>query len=315
MHDLPSRSNRLQREQKAEEIVAELFAKAGWAVRRPSDRPPHADLLVRRGKSSYVVDVMAAHEGRADRMIPLWSQACLQATRAAGHRHMPLAVVAAPTVGPRAASQVLAFAEKCGGEHVGVGVVDFAGFRRFRGPHLEGLDSAPESSAHVSVRMRKDAADLFSDLNQWLIKVLLAPEVPDHFLAAPRGQYHNASQLARAANVSVMSASRFVRELERHGHLHESRNSIRLVRRDDLFRRWQAVVMARAAKEVPMRFVLRRDPRVELNQMLSSGRACLGRFAAADAFGPGVRRRCPTARLRAAIQCREHRGLEEHRTL
>ena len=50
-------------------------------------------------------------------------------------------------------------------------------------------------------------------------KVLLAPELPDALLNAPRGQYRNASQLAGAAHVSVMSAFRLVQQLQEGGYL------------------------------------------------------------------------------------------------
>jgi hypothetical protein len=120
-----------------------------------------------------------------------------------------------------------------------------------------------------------------------MIKVLLAPELPDELISAPRGRYRNASQLARAANVSVMSAFRFVQQLQREGYLHESAAHLNVVRREELLRRWQASAL-RSVNEVPMRFLLRgSDPRVELRRMLESGRACLALFAAADALGFG----------------------------
>jgi DNA-binding MurR/RpiR family transcriptional regulator len=43
---------------------------------------------------------------------------------------------------------------------------------------------------------------------------MLAPEVPEQLLSAPRGLYENASQLARSASVSVMSAFRFLQQLK-----------------------------------------------------------------------------------------------------
>jgi hypothetical protein len=100
-------------------------------------------------------------------------------------------------------------------------------------------------------------------------------------LWAPRGQYRNASQLARAASVSVMSAFRFIRQCGREGYLHESAAYLRLVRREDLFRRWQALSV-RSRREVPMRFLLPGDSQAQLRRMLDSGRACLALFAAAE---------------------------------
>ena len=125
-----------------------------------------------------------------------------------------------------------------------------------------------------------------------MLKVLLAPELSDGLLSAPRGQYRNASQLARAANVSVMSAFRFVQQLQRDGYLHESAPYLNLVRREDLLSRWQAL-SGRSARQVPMRFVLPGDPQAQLRKMLSSGRACLALFAAADALQLGFVRGVP----------------------
>jgi len=116
--------------------------------------------------------------------------------------------------------------------------------------------------------------------------VLLAPDLPDALLDSPRGQYRNASQLARAASVSVMSAFRFVQQLQREGYLHESAPYLKLVRREGLLGRWQALA-ARSVREAPMRFVLPGDLQAQLRKMLGSGRACLALFAAADALRLG----------------------------
>src|SRR5437762_521936 len=116
----------------------------------------------------------------------------------------------------------------------------------------------------MSVRQSASGSgQLFSDLTQWFLTVLVAPELPEAVLNSPRGQYRNASQLARAANVSVMSAFRFVQQLEREGYLHESAQHLRLVRREDLFSRWQAL-SARSPREVSMRFLLPGDRQAQL---------------------------------------------------
>jgi hypothetical protein len=284
---LLERSDAAQRGNQAEAVVAKLFKNAGWRVaRQPAGPDAHRpDLLVSRRGVSYAVEVKAGAEGRGDRLIPLWSQACLQASRAAGH-HAPLAVVVAPKVSPRVAEQILRFAEEYAPD-AAAGVVDFEGLRLFRGPHLEELNAEiPPLLARPSGRPSQQA-HLFSDVSQWMLKVLLAPELPDELLSAPRGRYRNASQLARAANVSVMSAFRLVQQLRRDGYLHESDPYLNLVRREDLFRRWQAAAALRAVNEIPMLFLLRGDPKAELRRILQSGRACLALFAAADALNLG----------------------------
>jgi hypothetical protein len=282
--ELESRSSGPARELHAEDLLAEIFGRAGWRVRRQAGQqgPSRPDMIISRRGASYAVEVKASAEGRGDRLIPLWSQACLEAARAAGDHHPPLAVVAAPRVSPRVANQILDFASEYAPD-AAAGVIDFSGLCLFRGPHLEGLDSEGERLPPLARSVRSEPADLFSDLNQWMLKVLLAPELPDNLLSAPRGRYHNASQLARAANVSVMSAFRLVQQLQRDGYLHESQPYLSLVRREDLFNRWQAA-SARRVKEVPMRFILRGDPQAELRHMFRSGRACLALFAAASAL-------------------------------
>lgn len=268
----------------AESRLAALFEKAGWQVRRhPSD--PGPDLVARRRGIQYAVEIKSAPEGRGDRLVPLFAQAALQAAHGASQKAAPLAVVAAPRVSRRAAEQVMAFAERYAPD-AAAGVIDFEGFALFRGPQLEEL-KAEGRELPLSVRRSvHDSGALFSDLNQWMLKVLLAPELPEALLSAPRGQYRNASQLARAANVSVMSAFRFVQQFQREGYLHESAPYLRLVRREDLFSRWQAL-SARSPREVAMRFLLPGDPQAQLRRMLASGRACLALFAAADALRLG----------------------------
>jgi hypothetical protein len=105
-------------------------------------------------------------------------------------------------------------------------------------------------------------------------------------LSAPRGQYGNASELARAADVSVMSAFRLVRRLRDEGYLHESAPHLTLVRREHLFQRWQASAQ-RSAEEAPMRFVLPGDAAAQLRKVLGRGRACLALYAAADVLKLG----------------------------
>lgn len=284
---LSPKSDAGQRHAEAEQLLRRAFEQAGWQISRPPVGPHghRAAFIVRGPRASYAVELKVAAEGRRDRLVPLWSQACLQAARVAG-AHAPLAVVAAPEISSRVADHILKFAEQYA-PGAAAGVVDFVGLRLFRGPHLDALNAQRSVKLSVESHASKKQPNLFSDLNQWLLKVLLAPELPDELLSAPRGQYGNASQLARAANVSVMSAFRFVQQLQREGYLHESDQRLNLVRRDELFRRWQASALRRA-NEAPMRFLLRgSDSRVPLHRMLDSGRACLALFAAADALGFG----------------------------
>lgn len=272
----------VERAQQAEALLAEIFAEAGWRVDQRGKSA--VDMVVRRSRLAYAVEIKAAVEGRPDRLVPLFSQAVLQLSRYANKNVLSLAVVAAPKISRSAAKQVLNFAQDYAPQ-VAAGVIDYEGLRLFQGRQLEELNAEGPKKASA-FKSRPLSGHLFSDLNQWMLKILLAPELSDELLSAPREQYRNASQLAHAGKVSVMSAFRFVRQLQDEGFLSESGPYLNLVRRAELFRRWQASAL-RSVNEVPMRFLLKGDPRAQLLRMLKSGRACLALFAAAEALKLG----------------------------
>ncbi|HXH05905.1 MAG TPA: hypothetical protein VNI83_04870 [Vicinamibacterales bacterium] len=256
----------------------------------------------------------SAPEGRRDRLIPLLAQAILEVRAAASTRPSaaPLAVVAAPYIPERTVQAIRRFA----GEYASgtaVGVVDLEGLRVFMGRGLEALNATRHSKPKRVARVAGvRPTGLFSDLNQWMLKVLLAPRIPEGLLAAPRAEYRNASELAKAAGTSVMSAFRLLQSLGAEGFLYPTQGPIRLARLPELMRRWRAAT-TRPARDWPMRWVLRRDPSTQLRHALhrytrltarstdrtrrdgphGRPRVCLGLFAAADSLGVGFVRGVP----------------------
>src|ERR1035441_8590066 len=225
------------------ELLVELFRKDGWRVRRDAlFAETVAELAISRGDLCYSVALKVSSEGRRDRLLALISQAILEARAAAAaspDKPAPLAVVAAPSIPRNTVDELVDFRSKVAPD-AAVGIFDREGLRRFVGSGLEHLTAAPPRSARRQKLRVPDAANLFSDLNQWLLKVLLAPLISEDLLAAPRGEYRNASELAEVADVSVMSAFRFVRQLERDDFLDKESDFLRLVHRDAMMRRWQA---------------------------------------------------------------------------
>ena len=284
-----------------EDFVGNLFREHGWRVKKqPVLADKEVDLIVARGDHRYVVECKAASEGRPDRLVPLLSQAILQSrayAQASPEPVAPLAIVAAPAISPSAANSLLSFRTEFAPD-AAVGILDREGFRHFIGPGLEKLNAAPLSRARRQKLPAPESAYLFSDLSQWMLKVLLAPLIPEDLLRAPRGEYRNASELAAAADVSVMSAFRFVRQLRQEGFLDQSEKPLRLVRRQELLRRWQAAHL-RAAPELPLRWIIPRKSERPLLAALyaynvepdvkrePAPRACLGLFAAAESLGFG----------------------------
>jgi len=199
-------------------------------------------------------------------------------------------VVAAPRIADPVADALREFARDHAPD-VAVGLLDREGLRSFVGPGLERLNAPRKQGAGEPARASGHAVDLFSDLNQWMLKVLLAPYLNRFDLfpeSMPRARYRNASELARAASVSVMSAFRLVRQLEQEHFLDQANGVLRLVRLEALLDRWQAVYV-RPVREWPVRWILPGDERRQLPRAMEAlgDRACLGLFAAARAMNLG----------------------------
>jgi hypothetical protein len=288
-------------------IVASLFREEGWkVVEEPREKNVAPDFLVSGHGKKFVAELKRASEGRKDRVIPLLSQAALEAvhdSRVMPGHPVPLAIVGANRIPDSIAEDAKQFMRSRAPE-VAVGVVDLEGLRLFAGHGLESLSSPRRPQGELRAPNAR-APQLFSDLNQWMLKVLLAPRISEVYLSAPRGQYQGASQLAGAAGVSVMSAFRFVEEFSKEGFLESGPGSLRLVRLRELLSRWMAASQRRVL-EIPMRWILHRGKKAlwsavrfyRSDEVMASAnppdqlasarpRLCLALFEAAEAFDIG----------------------------
>jgi Restriction endonuclease len=287
-------------------LVADAFRERGWNVSEEQlSEDGRPDLVVSAHGKKLIIEIKRASEGRRDRLIPLLSQAALdaiyQSRRMAGHP-IPVAIVGANRISDSVAEEAIEFMRERAPE-AAVGLLDLEGLRSFAGHGLESLNSPRQAESNARA-LKARAPQLFSDLNQWMLKVLLAPRIPEEYLSAPRGQYQGASQLAEAAGVSVMSAFRFVEELSKEGFLDSAAGPLRLVRLRALMNRWAAASQRRVL-EIPMRWVLHRGKRALANalrsydphgivhpnfgdqQWMRRPRLCFGSFEAAEELGVG----------------------------
>lgn len=295
-----------------ERLLADVFRRAHWRVRlRPPGGGLRPDMIVEGGGKRFLIEMKRSSEGRGDRLIPLLSQAILQAQAAVRQFPepvVPLAVVAAERVPQSVAEQVKQFAAQFAPD-TGVGIIDSHGLRAFAGHGLEALDARPSRPVRSSLASPHRLPSLFSDLNQWMLKILLGQSIPESLLSIPRAEFRSATQLAAAARVSVMSASRFVRQLAREALLEDRGGHLQVVRVEHLLGRW-AAANQQAVQEIPVRWIIRKEPR----QLLAAVRAyaleadaasrsrskprsgriararprcAIGLFAAADALGFG----------------------------
>jgi len=293
-------------------LVAGLLRENGWKVlHQPREENLAPDLIASRAGKKLIIEIKRASEGRRDRVIPLLSQAALEAayySRNLAGNPIPVAIVGANHIPDSVSEEAKEFVRKRAPE-VAVGLLDLEGLRSFAGHGLEDLSSErrPENNLYLP-KLRARAPQLFSDLNQWMLKVLLAPRIPESYLSAPRGRYRGASHVAEAAGVSVMSAFRFVDQFSKEGFLESASEGLRVVRSRELMNRWLAASQRRVL-EIPMRWVLHKGKKALASALRSyesagsiySGdaeksdghllsprpRLCLGLFEAAETLGIG----------------------------
>jgi hypothetical protein len=291
--------------------LTQLSRKGRWRVRREGVREG-PDLLLSRDDYRYALGLKFAVESRRDRLIPLLAAAILesQAFARVSSEFKPLAVVGAPRLPEGIIRELFDYAERVA-PGMAVGVVDLDGRIEMRGRGLEALRSNPFRPVLRESVPAYQASDVyFSDLNQWMLKVLLADRIPAPLMSGPRTPILSVSDLAGASRVSVPSASRLGRQLLAAGWVDNDR-TMKLVRVDQLLRRWQAAAAhVQARREIGMRWLIPGQPGEQLRQALrkygsASGsarrapedprflrdrerpRACLALFSAAEALGVG----------------------------
>ena len=108
-------------------IVASLFREEGWkVVEEPREKKVAPDFLVSGRGKKFVVELKRASEGRKDRVIPLLSQAALEAShysRVISGHPIPVAIVGANRIPESVAEEAKQFVRKRAPE-VAVGALD-----------------------------------------------------------------------------------------------------------------------------------------------------------------------------------------------
>lgn len=246
---------RVLRESDVEAALVRLFENNGWKVSR--NRKSHGgDLRISKEGLAYAVEVRAAREGRRPLLEAFLADALLRAQAAVrGQQPLrPLAVVGAPALTDGMTNALRSYVRTVA-PAAAFGLVDSRGRFEFHGEGLEGFTVEPARRTRRSNVPEAYAADLFSDLNQLMLKLLLGRYLPEGLLHVRRGRVDGAAQLARLAGTSLPSAWRFLSALKVAGFLDESAAGIEVVRRDDLMAAWLSSVR-RAPLEVRATFAL-----------------------------------------------------------
>jgi hypothetical protein len=284
---------RLEEAERAVGHLADALESAGWRLLRT--RAAGSGLQVSRGKQRFAIELKYAREPRRAILRALLADAILSGRARVGEREGVVAVVGAPAISSAMAASLEAYAsEVAPGQPFGY--VDERGLVRLHGPGLEEVRREP-APAGAARRPQAQPRDLFSDMNQWMLKVLVARPLAERIISIPRQPVgRSAAQLARVAGASVPAAWRLLTALKGAGHLDEGGH---LVRVGELFARWRAAAL-RPQRELGAVWILPgRSPLERLRRELAdmaegnAPSAGLGLFAACDALGVGHVRGAP----------------------
>jgi hypothetical protein len=274
-----------------EQQLASLLAREGWKISR-STRPGDPDLRFAKGDLSYVAEVNAAPDGRRSMLEALLADAVLRSralARRSGPSTKPLAVIAAPSLSENMAGALRDYIRDFAPD-VALGLVDARGRIELSGEGLGGLGAPSSPRLRRARRAVSHETDLFSDLNQWMLKILLGGYLSQELLGVPRGKIESASDLQRLSKVSLPSAWRFLSALKDAGFVEDTARGLELVRREDLMGAWFSAVRrphveVRAALKLPVREPMRiLEPAVAAYRA-TNGRIAWATFAASSYLG------------------------------
>ena len=225
-------------EQLCEQLILSSLPGAMVAV---SDGPG-ADLTVRLSAETIIaVHIKAMGAPRVDDLIGRLATGVLTLGEQAASPALAVAAVGMDRLGSRSVQSAQSFMRMYGR---GVGWLLFDARGNYD-IHLPGLLDETELG-HVNRVAAPPAPRLFTDLNQWLLKVLLLAQAPPRcFPERFRSTPSNPSELATAAQVSHQTAYSFVHALEHHRML-QSGSGPRVASVDRLLADWLHVAQRRA---------------------------------------------------------------------
>ena len=221
-----------------------FLKRAGWKPRAKS-------WASKSGRQYRVVEEVAP--GSWDRsVVAFLAKAILQAQAGASPDVDPIAALKVKRASPLTDSRLAEFVGEVAPTQSWI-LLDAEG-RVF--PHVATAPELSEVAAKQVVLAVKPPApirqqSLFTDLNQWMLKVLLAPRLPEKLLNAPRGRSpRNATTLAETANVSLPGATRFLHALDADAQLDTRFGDVRVARPLELLQQWRDRMGHPARREV-----------------------------------------------------------------
>lgn len=285
-------SVRMERTRPLEALFQAEAARLGWRLAwRAETAKSDATLSAAGRRYRVVLNLRAA--SRSPELCAALADAAVRARKAAaagGDSGLPLAVVAAPRLSAAMCQQLRAYANEYLPD-VAWGAFDLAGAWCFPALEQWRLPPSRRPAAASPARQAVGAADPFSDLGQWLAKVLLAPQVPESWLAAPRHEVSSRRELAREAGVSLHSTQRWLAAVHELGFLvDEPGSNLHLMRRIEFLQHWASAAMIRKPWEIRVRSMAGLSAVEAVHKLAAqhSEQFTLGLLSACNALGVGV---------------------------
>ena len=250
-------------------VIGEAFAEDGWDVERdPVVRKMRPDLRVKKARCTYIVELRAHPESRRPILRALLADAVLRARRmAVADNVSPLAIVGTRRVSASMLEYLVEYARRFV-EGSAWGVVDASGRISLFGHGLETVSRVASGRALSVRRSAPPSVNPFSDLGQWLLKVMMAQQLSPDLLSAPRSSFMTAGQLGRVAGISVPSAYRIINALVSEGYVRQWEGKLEIARFERLLQRWRAAVSMNDV-ELPAKWTLpRNDKRSQLLEVI-----------------------------------------------
>ena len=264
------------------DLVVEALRSAGLRAEQPS-RERSADLTASHPQGVVVIEVKCMGAVRIDDLEGRLAVGVLQLQKRSTPNAAPMVCVVVNRLGRRALQAAKRFMARHAPE-LAWGLVDRAG-----GVHLEipSFDLVFDKAPAARVRSGKRTnIHQFSDLNRWLLKVLLlGPDRSAHF-GGPRllSKVRTPTELHRVASVSVEKAHRFVRTFEEAGFVRQTRRGLQVVDREVLLERWLGDERVRPTPHVAMKSVFEPLSPKEIGEQLSGRGYALGGYYASAAL-------------------------------
>lgn len=216
-----------------------------------------ADFVAQTPKGNFRVEVKSTRRRAIVDLKGRLATAVLQMQRYLGSDERPFILLHAPRIGGRAVVELDAFMHEHAPDY-GWGVWDARGAVHLRVPQLDIRIDQAGNETEAQVRETTHNKRAFTDLNRWLLKIMLLKDAPENMWLQAE-QYRKAiespAELQRVSQVSQAKAYQFARTFRDLGLLRWDRKQFGIIERRKLFELWQEEERQLRAGRYPVRSI------------------------------------------------------------